>query len=122
MPMVDGKYARTFGTGYAAAKAAKQPPELSEDRSDEAHEDAEGREGSGSEMHVKHTGGGRYETKSKHHDGSVTKENHESEDELHEHMASHFGSHEDSSEDEQQQGEGNEDEAGGDALKSILAE
>lgn len=113
MPMVDGKYARTFGTGYAAAKAAKQPPELSEERSDEAHQDPEGRE----KVMVEKHGDDDYTV----HHKSGEKHEHMSHEEMKSHLDEHFG-HEDSSEDEEHQGEGNEDEAGGDALKSILAE
>jgi hypothetical protein len=110
MPQVGNTKGHTFGQAYARAKAGK---------STEVHDEPDGDEGEsgdGSEMHVKHMGGGKFKTKSKHHDGHVTKEQHESPEELHAHMAQHFGTGGGESE---QMGSMPE-EGVGSAVKSIL--
>lgn len=113
MPMANGKYARTFGEGYAREKAA-QPP------TDEVHSDS-----GGAEMLIKDNEDGSYETKSKrkgekHRVEEAEPMRHESAEEMKEHVDSHFAG--DSHEAEPGDGSDGSEEEGGNALKSILSE
>lgn len=125
MPEVNGNRYRTFGQGYAAEKAkgkdtSKADPEV-KDTTEEHGEDSE--TGKGSRMMVTHKGHGKFETVSEDHDGKKTKDEHDSPEELHEHMKEHFG-YEGSPDDEQEDNKGSEseeDEDGGmSALHSLL--
>lgn len=119
MPEVNGKRYRTFGQGYNKEKApAEGTPQMGNPEPDG---DEQGDE-SNREMQIKELGGGKYETKSKHEDGKVTREQHESGEALKDHMDSHFGLEHD---DEVPEDEDNESghavsEGSSDALHSIL--
>jgi hypothetical protein len=116
MPEVNGKHYRSFGQGYAAEKGKSAESAPAKD-----HSEPDGDEGGGygDEIHVKHVGGGRFETKSKNSAGKITKESHDSEAELHDHMSKHFGLSEQGSDDDSGMSDGDGDE-GMDALNSIL--
>lgn len=120
MPLVNGNHYRSFGQGY---RAEKEKGSMKSEPSSPAEGDmAEG--GSGSVMHVKHMGGGKFKTISEHHDGSKTQEEHDSPEELHAHMDGHFGTEggEDAYEGKENPHGGEDDLAEGDedALGSIL--
>jgi len=124
MPEVNGKRYRTFGQGYAAEKNkgkddSKAAPEVKQTKED--HEGSEKTE-YGSRMMVEHMGGGKFKTTSEHSDGKKTKEEHDSPEELHEHMKEHFG-YEGSDEDEKQDREGTAEDGGdldeGDGMSAL---
>jgi hypothetical protein len=76
MPQVNGKHYRSFGQGYAAEKNKGKDDSKSAPEVKQTEEDHEGSEktGYGDQMMVKHIGGGKFETVSKHSDGKKTKE------------------------------------------------
>lgn len=117
MPQVNGNHYRSFGQGY---RAEKEKGSMKSMPSEPAEDDMA--EGSGSVMHVKHMGGGKFKTISEHHDGSKSAEEHDSPEELHSHMHAHFGTDGDAYEGEENPHGGEDDmaEDSEDALGSIL--
>jgi len=113
MPFANGVYGRSAGQAYSRAKAQKSEggddtPHGSEDSGSKGPQ-------TGSVVHVKHHGGGKFSVK--HEDGSVTK--HDSPEDMHEHMMQHFGMNQ-AEPDGDEGADYGEDYEGGDALKSIL--
>lgn len=115
---VNGNFYHNAGQGYAIEKGKSAEGQHAVGRKD-GDEKVSGGSG-GSDMMVKHLGGGRFKTKSKHSDGKTTEEQHESQADLNEHMNKHFGLSE--GEDLEPDNDADDDmsEDSGEALSSIL--
>ena len=119
MPFANGVYGRSAGQAYARAKAGSAMKSEGGDDKPHGSEDHEKGAQTGSVVHLKHHGGGKFSVK--HEDGSVTK--HETPEDMHSHLDQHFGVSEPEAEhdsDGDYDADSGEDYEGGDALKSIL--
>lgn len=121
MPEVNGKRYRTFGQGYAQETGAKKDALKPKPEPEAGSEGGEPKR----EMQIKELGGGRFQTKTKHEDGKVTREEHESPEELQGHVQSHFDLENEDQDQDNESGEAlghdeGSEHGGADAIHSIL--
>lgn len=112
MPEVNGKHYRSFSAGISANRGG----EGSKTQGDGKLED-EGSKGKKAVL-VTDKGDGGFSTKTKHEDGRITHEDHDSADEMKAHMDTHFGGGEEDQENGSEAEDMDEYE-GGDALSSL---
>lgn len=84
MPQMNGEFHRTFSSAARAAKEQEGGGEGEQPKMEAAPK-------SGRAMMIHEHSPGKFKTKSRHHDGKVTEEQHGSHDEMMNHVADHFG-------------------------------